>query len=156
ESFKETENQPLVLRWAKALKRYAEKSTVVILDDELIVGRPNAGLGRWGMVYPELDGDVMPAGVEMFRQNKGKGGEVVVTDDDAHHQRRSDALLGWQGLFEQLRQQPSRGDPIPDPRARPEEHHYVHLRRPRDLADAPFAELDAGLHQNPDPRRQGH
>src|SRR5579883_458967 len=62
ESFKETEHEPLVLRWAKALMRYAEKSTVVILDDELIVGRPNNELGRWGLVYPELDGGVMPAG----------------------------------------------------------------------------------------------
>ena len=83
EFFKETEHEPLVLRWAKALKRYAEKSSVVILDDELIVGRPNDALGRWGLVYPELDGAVMPAGVEMFRKNKGKVGEVIVTDEDA-------------------------------------------------------------------------
>lgn len=41
ETFKETEHEPLVLRWAKALKRYAEKSSVTILADELIVGRPH-------------------------------------------------------------------------------------------------------------------
>jgi pyruvate formate-lyase/glycerol dehydratase family glycyl radical enzyme len=82
ESFKETEGQPLVLRWAKALKHYAGKTPVAIFDGELIVGRPNTWLGRWGMVYPELDGSVMPAGVEMFRKNKGKPGEVVVTDED--------------------------------------------------------------------------
>jgi formate C-acetyltransferase len=84
ESFRETEGQPLVLRWARALKNYAEKSTVAILDDELIVGRPNTWLGRWGLVYAELDGSVMPSGVEMFRKNKGKVGEVIVTDEDAH------------------------------------------------------------------------
>ncbi len=56
ESLKETENQPLVLRWAKALKHFAEKSPVTIFPDELIVGRPNTWLGRWGIVYPELDG----------------------------------------------------------------------------------------------------
>ena len=83
ESFKETEGEPLVLRWAKALKHFAEKAPVKIFDDELIVGRPNAWLGRWGLVYPELDGDVMPAGVEMFLKNKGKPGEVVVTEEDA-------------------------------------------------------------------------
>ena len=82
ESFKETENQPLIVRWAKALKRYAETAPVAIFPDELIVGRPNTWLGKWGIVYPELDGDVMPAGVEMFRKNKGKSGEVVVTDED--------------------------------------------------------------------------
>jgi pyruvate formate-lyase/glycerol dehydratase family glycyl radical enzyme len=82
ESFQETEGQPLVLRWAKALKHYAEKAPVAIFDDELIVGRPNTWLGRWGLVYPELDGSAMPAGVDMFRQNQGKPGEVVVTEED--------------------------------------------------------------------------
>lgn len=56
ESFKTTEGQPLVLRWAKALKNIAEKMSVAIFDDELIVGRPNTWLGRYTLVYPELDG----------------------------------------------------------------------------------------------------
>lgn len=83
ESFQATESQPMVVRWAKALKHYAEKAPIAIFDDELIVGRPNTWLGRWGIVYPELDGSIMPAGVEMFRKNQGKVGEVVVTDEDA-------------------------------------------------------------------------
>jgi len=83
ESFKQTQSQPMVLRWAKALKLYAEKAPIAIFPDELIVGRPNTWLGRWGLVYPELDGSVMPSGVEMFRKNKGKTGEVAVTDEDA-------------------------------------------------------------------------
>jgi formate C-acetyltransferase len=83
ESFKRTEGQPMVLRWARAEKHYAETAPIAIFDDELIVGRPNTWLGRWGIVYPELDGATMPAGVEMFRNNKGKPGEVVVTDEDA-------------------------------------------------------------------------
>lgn len=82
ESFKETEGQPLALRWAKALKHFAEKVPVTIFDDELIVGRPNTWLGRWAIVYAELDGAIMPAGVEMFRKNKGKVGEVVVNEED--------------------------------------------------------------------------
>jgi len=83
ESFKKTEGEPLVLRWAKALGHFAEKAPVAIFDDELIVGRPNTWLGRWAIVYPELDGSIMPSGVEMFRNLKGKAGEVAVTDDDA-------------------------------------------------------------------------
>jgi formate C-acetyltransferase len=83
ESFKDTETQPLIVRWAKALKNFAEKVPVTIFPDELIVGRPNTWLGRWGIVYPELDGNVMPAGVDMFQRNKGKPGEVTVTDEDA-------------------------------------------------------------------------
>lgn len=83
ESFRQTEHQPMVLRWAEALKLYGEKAPIAIFPDELVVGRPNTWLGRWGLVYPELDGSVMSAGVQMFRQNKGKPGEVVVTDEDA-------------------------------------------------------------------------
>jgi formate C-acetyltransferase len=63
ETFKETEGQPLVLRWAKALKNFAEKAPVTIFDDELLVGRPNSWLGRWAIVYPELDGGTMAADV---------------------------------------------------------------------------------------------
>jgi formate C-acetyltransferase len=39
ESFKATEGQPLVWRWAKALHHIAENISVAIFDDELIVGR---------------------------------------------------------------------------------------------------------------------
>ncbi len=82
ESFKQTEGQPLVVRWAKAEKHFAENAPVEIFDDEVILGRPNAWFGRWGLVYAELDGSIMPAGVEMFKKNKGKIGEVVVTEED--------------------------------------------------------------------------
>jgi hypothetical protein len=46
ESFNETENQPLVLRWSKARKHFAEQAPVTIYPDELIVGRSNPWLGR--------------------------------------------------------------------------------------------------------------
>ena len=83
ESLKTTEGQPLVLRWAQALKHFVEKVPVTIFPGELIVGRPNTWLGRWAIVYPELDGSIMPSGVEMFRKLKGKPGEVAVSDEDA-------------------------------------------------------------------------
>src|SRR5512135_2329901 len=56
ESFKATEGQPLVWRWAKALEHIARNISVTILDDELIVGRPSTWVGRYSLVYPELDG----------------------------------------------------------------------------------------------------
>ena len=59
ESFKTTEGQPLVWRWAKALKHIAENISVAIFDDELIVGRPNTWFGRYSLVYPELDGTII-------------------------------------------------------------------------------------------------
>ncbi|WP_407396803.1 pyruvate formate lyase family protein, partial [Anaerovibrio sp.] len=55
ESFKTTEGQSLVLRWAKALYHVAENIEVIINDDELLVGRVG-GQGKYGLIYPELDG----------------------------------------------------------------------------------------------------
>lgn len=55
ESFKETEGQALSLRWAKALYNIAAKIEVIIDDDQLIVGRGGKA-GKYGIIYPELDG----------------------------------------------------------------------------------------------------
>ena len=74
ESFKATEGQPLVLRWAKALKHVAENIPVTIFDDELLVGRPNTWLGRYGLVYGELDGSLLKAAVEACREAAGTEG----------------------------------------------------------------------------------
>ncbi|WP_243545687.1 (2S)-3-sulfopropanediol dehydratase [Pseudodesulfovibrio tunisiensis] len=56
ESMKLTEGQPLVLRWAKALLNCAEKMTVYITPNSLLAGR-SGKLGRYGILYPEIDGD---------------------------------------------------------------------------------------------------
>ncbi|MCG8530959.1 MAG: glycyl radical protein, partial [Desulfovibrionales bacterium] len=63
ESMKETEGEMLCLRWAKAMKHIAENITVYIDDDNLICGR--AGVkGRYGLLYPELDGDFLDIAVK--------------------------------------------------------------------------------------------
>src|SRR5512136_3279327 len=82
ESFKATEGQPLVLRWAKALKHIAENMSVAIFDDELIVGRANTWFGRYSLVYPELDGTIIQDGANAFIAAKGAPDAVVVTDED--------------------------------------------------------------------------
>ena len=84
ESFKATEGQPLVLRWAKALKNIAEKMSVAIFDDELIVGRPNTWFGRYSLVYPELDGTIIQEGAKAFIAAKEAGAPdaVTVTEED--------------------------------------------------------------------------
>lgn len=79
ESFRETEGQPLILRWAKALKKYAEKSTVVIEDGQLIAGRGGKA-GRYGILYPELDGDTLGINVEKVR--KRKSSPFDISDED--------------------------------------------------------------------------
>src|SRR5512143_2204829 len=84
ESFKTTEGQPLVLRWAKALQHIAENISVAIFDDELIVGRPHSWFGRYSLVYPELDGTIIQEGAKAFIAAKEAGAPDAgtVTDDD--------------------------------------------------------------------------
>jgi formate C-acetyltransferase len=55
-SMKETEGELLTLRWAKALRHVAENITVYITPDQLLAGRVGK-LGRYGILYPEIDGD---------------------------------------------------------------------------------------------------
>lgn len=63
QSFIETEGQPLVLRWAKALKHTAENITIYIDEHQLLVGR--AGYqGRYGILFPELDGDFLDIAIK--------------------------------------------------------------------------------------------
>lgn len=62
QSMKETEGEPLVLRWAKALKHIAENMTVYVQDDQLLLGRAGCD-GRYGILYPELDGDFLDIAV---------------------------------------------------------------------------------------------
>ena len=84
ESFKETEGQPIVLRWAKALLHTTQNISVNIFEDELIVGRPNSWFGKHGIIYPELDGSLMVSAVDVFRKAlaEGKPDAVVITEDD--------------------------------------------------------------------------
>jgi formate C-acetyltransferase len=61
-SFRQTEGQPLVLRWAKALHHIAENITVRIDEHQLLAGRVGKP-GRYGILYPELDGDFLDRAV---------------------------------------------------------------------------------------------
>ena len=69
ESMKETEGQPLTLRWAKALMNIAKNIPVYIDDHQLLAGR--CGIqGRYGILYPELDGDFMAESLERLADAK--------------------------------------------------------------------------------------
>ena len=59
ESMRRTEGQPLVLRWAKALEHIAAHITVYVDDMQLLAGRCGTDSGRYGILYPELDGDFL-------------------------------------------------------------------------------------------------
>jgi pyruvate formate-lyase/glycerol dehydratase family glycyl radical enzyme len=63
ESMRTTEGEALILRWAKAMKHIADNITVYIDDNQLLAGR--AGVqGRYGILYPELDGDFLDMAIE--------------------------------------------------------------------------------------------
>ena len=78
ESFKQPRTEPMVLRWAKALKLFAERAPIAIFPDELIVGRPNtlarpvgnglSGAGR--QCYARGRGDVPQ---EQGQAGRGRG-----------------------------------------------------------------------------------
>lgn len=71
ESFRETEELPLVLRWALAMASVMEKITVYIQEDELIVGRGGPP-GRYGILYPELEGAYFARDERLLEREEGR------------------------------------------------------------------------------------
>lgn len=80
ESMKQTEGQMLILRWAKAMQHIAENITVYIDPKQLLVGRSGAQ-GRYGILYPELDGDFLDLALE--EMPKRVGAPFSISPDDA-------------------------------------------------------------------------
>ena len=70
ESMKQTEGQALILRWAKALMNVAQNITVYIDDNQLLAGRAGCQ-GRYGILYPELDGDFLGTAIEDLPKRQG-------------------------------------------------------------------------------------
>lgn len=65
ESMRETEGQLLILRWAKAMHHIAKNITVYIDEDQLLAGRAGKP-GRYGILYPELDGDFLDEAIQQL------------------------------------------------------------------------------------------
>ena len=80
QSMQETEGQPLVLRWAKAMKHIAENMTVYVQDDQLLLGRAGCD-GRYGILYPELDGDFLDIAVKELPNRPTS--PATITPEDA-------------------------------------------------------------------------
>lgn len=80
ESMKQTEGQMLILRWAKAMHHIAGNITVYIDDNQLLVGRSGAQ-GRYGILYPELDGDFL--GLALEEMPKRVGAPFSISEADA-------------------------------------------------------------------------
>ncbi|WP_418764429.1 (2S)-3-sulfopropanediol dehydratase [Mailhella sp.] len=69
-SMKQTEGEPLILRWAKALYNIASNITVYIDDYQLIVGRLGCK-GRYGIMYPEIEGDFYETFLSKLGEREG-------------------------------------------------------------------------------------
>ena len=69
-SMKETEGQPLVLRWAKALRHIAENITVSIDPHQLVVGRIGTA-PRYSILYPEIEGDFYETFLDRLGEREG-------------------------------------------------------------------------------------
>jgi pyruvate formate-lyase/glycerol dehydratase family glycyl radical enzyme len=67
ESMRQSEGEHLTLRWARALKHIAENISIHVDDHQLLVGRSGCA-GRYGILYPELDGDFLDLAVEQLPQ----------------------------------------------------------------------------------------
>ena len=93
ESFRQTEGQPLIWRWAKALKNIAENIPLYIGEHELIVGRANDRAGRYGLIYPELEGGFLDEVVVLARQEKAP---YSFTDEDERI-IRTEIVPYWKG-----------------------------------------------------------
>ncbi len=81
QSFRETEGQPLHLRWAKALYHYAAHATIYIDEGQLLVGRCGKP-GRYGILYPELDGNIFREAIEKLPSRENSPFDITPQDAD--------------------------------------------------------------------------
>lgn len=79
ESMKKTEGKDLVLRWALAMKHIAENITVYIDDDNLLAGRGGAPV-RYGILYPEICGDIMENTLQDIVERDASSFEIAEDD----------------------------------------------------------------------------
>jgi len=78
ESFKETEGQPVILRWGKAMAHILRKVSIDIDENELIVGSAGPP-GRYAILFPELE-------EQFFSQDArptGPDEKLLLTEEDA-------------------------------------------------------------------------
>ncbi len=65
ESMLQTDGEQITLRWAKAMMNIAKNITVYVEEDSLICGRAGCQ-GRYGILYPELDGDIFEEAIKLL------------------------------------------------------------------------------------------
>jgi formate C-acetyltransferase len=79
ESMKKTEGEPVIIRWAKAIRHILEDISISIAPDELIVGNI-AGKPPGAIFYPELSGFLLVPELDNLR--KREVNPLFVTDEE--------------------------------------------------------------------------
>jgi formate C-acetyltransferase len=79
ESFQQTEGEPIVLRWSKALAHILRNMSIHIEEDELIAGSAGPP-GRYSVAYPELGGRFVTGARELMPS--APGDKAIVTEQD--------------------------------------------------------------------------
>ena len=77
ESWKETEDEPIELRWAKAFDRVLEGIPIAIFDDELIVGSQTKYVRG---AYPYLENSVYDNLEELNKAKPTMSGDFIFCD----------------------------------------------------------------------------
>ncbi len=93
ESFKQTAGEPLVLRWAKAMMHIAQNLPISIGLYDLIVGQASAKPGRYGLIYPELDGGILEKAVDIIVETQ----RPYVISDEVAKTIKEDIAPYWKG-----------------------------------------------------------
>lgn len=89
DSYKETEGEPIILRKAKAVKKFLEEKPVYISDGELLVGSVNCRPDGISL-YPEYSVDWIIDDLESFREGK-------IRIEPEHESELVDTLSYWKG-----------------------------------------------------------
>jgi formate C-acetyltransferase len=78
ESFKQTEGQPVILRWGKAMAHILRNISIHIDEDELVVGAAGPP-GRYAILFPELEDQFFSENVRPTEP----GEKLLLTEEDA-------------------------------------------------------------------------
>ncbi len=93
ESYKETEDQPMVIRRARALEKILSEMTVYIEDDELIVGNL-CSKPRSSGVFPEFSCKWLEAELDRLAKRTA---DVFLISEDTKNTLREDVFPYWEG-----------------------------------------------------------
>ena len=81
DSFKETEGEPVILRYAKAMMHIAQNIPISIFEEDVIVGRVDHRHSRSGLFYPELHGSFVKK-LQGFSKDSPAGFYIEPEDEE--------------------------------------------------------------------------